>query len=209
MPESPDPAARPRSTPLLEILDELFEGDARELYVGAAQTVSGPPSLGCHVMVSAAVREIMDLIEKAAGYDHSPPDWKERVRKLEKAWRIAEHSETGSGAGIAGFAPVLNDFFETANSLPRRRDLATGTLQQFDPTMRETSPTVQEQRAARWMSFRKYFSDVLHRNFRPAHEDFEAQFDAFEEFLIRWLRPPTFDDYDAIEALLREGPPSA
>jgi hypothetical protein len=204
----PDPINRALSPQVREILDELVEPDAHELYVAACELTAGGQSNARRLMAAAGVREIMDLIEEAAGYEHRPPDGRSAVATLDTAWQIAQRTETGSGSGIAAFEPTLEEFFERFRSIPPRRDLSLGTLKYFDPTLRETSPIVQRERVQRWMTLRRDFNDVVHRNTARSTAEFDDLFEAFEQFLIRWLRPPTAADQTAIDELLREGPPS-
>jgi hypothetical protein len=56
---------------------------------------------------------------------------------------------------------------------------------------------------------RKDLNDVVHRNTSLTTVQFDDLLERFEQFLIRWLRPPATADQSAIDALLREGPPSA
>ena len=56
------------------------------------------------------------------------------------------------------------------------------------------------------MAYSGYFSGVLHGD-RQAEEAFIAELNAFERFLLGWLRPETFKDYTELDQLLAEGPP--
>jgi hypothetical protein len=193
---------------VFEILDELVGLEGRELYIAACELVAGGESSARRLMAAAGVREIMDLIEETAGYKHEPPDGRSAVSDLEKAWQIARRTETGSGSGIAAFEPTLEEFFDRFRSIPPRKELSLGALRFFDPTYRETSPVVQRERVQRWVKLRKDLNDVVHRNTTPTTARFDELLEAFEKFLIRWLRPPTAADQSAIDALLQEGPPS-
>jgi hypothetical protein len=204
----PELNERPLSPQVREILEELFEVDAQELYTEGARVMSSGEFRARYVMVAATVREIMDLIEAAAGYEHRPPDSRRAIANLEQAWRVAQQTETGEGGGVTAFEATLEEFFKRFRNVPPRRDLAIGTLQHFDPTMRDASPVVQGQRVKRWADLREFFNLVVHRKTFPSSLDFEERLETFEQFLIRWLRPPTSADQHAIDALLREGPPS-
>jgi hypothetical protein len=192
-----------------EILDDLVGPEGRELYVAACELISGGESRARRLMAAAGIREVMDLIEEAAGYKHEPPDGRSAVSDLDDAWRIAQRTETGSGSGVTAFEPTLEEFFERFRNIPSRRKLSVGTLRFFDPTLRETSPVVQRDRVQRWVKLRKDLNDVVHRNTSPTTAQFDELLQRFEQFLIRWLRPPTALDQSVIDALLREGPPSA
>lgn len=198
-----------RSLELLEILDHSFSGDARSLYEGALRIVSDPTNPVRLPLAAAALREIMDDLEDEAGFAHEPPDWKERIGKLEAAWEVAQRSlGVSPDGGGTGFVQTLDEFFAGCRSIPSRRDLADGTIGRFDPARREAPPVVREARAAVWMNFRRYFNVVLHREIRPNATDFRGQLEEFEGFLIDWLRPRTFADFDTIDEVLHKGPPN-
>ena len=67
-------------------------------------------------------------------------------------------------------------------------------------------PAVQDARADAWMGFRDRFNKDLHRGVKVAEAEFRNELDGFESFLMRWLRPRTFEDFDALDVLLARGP---
>lgn len=208
MDPGPIPASRPLAQQVHEILDDLLGLQGCELYGAACELLAGEASPARCLMAAAGIREIMDLVEEKAGYKHEPPEGRRAVATLDDAWQIARRAETGSGSGIVAFVPTLEEFFEQFRQIPPRRELSLGTLQHFDPTLRETSPMVQRDRVRRWMRLRQDLNDVVHRNTTPTSAQFDELLQIFEQFLIRWLRPPTAADQSAVDALLREGPPS-
>lgn len=196
------------SRELLEIFDGRFSGDARILYEGALRMVSDAANPVRLPLAAAALREVMDDLEREAGFAHQVPDWKERIAKLERAWEVARRSlGVGPDGGGTGFGQTLDEFLADFHSIPSRRDLADGTIGRFDPARREAPPVVREARAGAWMRFRGYFNNVLHREIQPTDAGFRGLLEEFESFLLDWLRPRTFADFDAIDALLRKGPP--
>jgi hypothetical protein len=68
---------------------------------------------------------------------------------------------------------------------------------------------VREARAAQWLEFRLFFNNVLHRKIKVTDGEFRRRFEAFEGFLLDWLRPPVTADQAALDELLRMGPPDA
>jgi hypothetical protein len=117
-----DPTDRMLAQQVREILDELVGLEGRELYVAACELlVTRGESNARHLMAAAGIREIMDLIEEAAGYKHKPPDGRSAVSGLDDAWQIARRTETGSGSGIAAFEPTLEEFFESFRKIPPRK----------------------------------------------------------------------------------------
>lgn len=193
-----------RSPELLGILAERFEGDALGLYTGALRIAFDDANPARLPLAASALREAMDDLEREGGFAHRIPDWRQRIAKLEEAWKGAHDSD-----GIEMFAATLDKFFAECNSFPSRRSLAEGTLGRFDPTGRDAPPDVREARAAQWVEFREFFNKVLHRKIRVTDGEFRRQFEAFERFLLDWLRPPVTADQAALDELLRMGPPDA
>jgi len=210
--DEPTPAGfepSPRSRELLDILARRFEGDAAQLYEGGLRVFADESNPARLTLAASALREVMDDLESQAGFAHHVPDWKERIAALEAAWDAAGRSVAAGGAGEAAFVEALERFFTDFHEVPRRRELAEGAIGKFDPARREASPAVRDARAEAWMKLRFYFNNVVHRNFRPTESEFRHQVDAFEDFLFDWLRPPTFAHLDAIDAVLRRGPPDS
>ena len=58
------------------------------------------------------------------------------------------------------------------------------------------------------MDFSGYFSGVLHSG-KATEEAFMAELNAFERFLLDWLRPETFRDFNEMDKLIARGPPDA
>jgi hypothetical protein len=93
--------------------------------------------LGAH-----ALRELMDELEGEAGLTRQGPSLKERVRKLQDAWKVAGRSfEIGSDGRGRRFARTLEEFFVAFEAdYPRRRDQASAALAELDPAKREAPP---------------------------------------------------------------------
>ena len=193
-----------RSPELLGILAERFEGEALGLYAGALRIAFDDANPVRLPLAASALREAMDDLEREGGFAHRIPDWRQRIAKLERAWKVSQRS-----GGIEGFAATLDEFFAESNSFPSRRSLAEGTLGRFDPTARDAPPAVRDARAAQWMEFREFFNNVLHRKIKVTDGEFRRRFEAFEGFLLDWLRPPVTADQAALDELLRMGPPDA
>lgn len=194
-----------RSRELLEVLRDRFKGDAHLLYESAMRVLVDKSNPARLPLAAAAVREIMDDLEREAGFAHRMPDWKERIAKLEKAWQVAGTSLDVADGG--GFVKTLEEFFEEFHRVPSRRTLADSTICAFDPATRLPPPAVRDARADAWGKFRRYFNGVLHREAHPTDVDFHREFESFEAFLFDWLRPPTSADLDALDELLSRGPP--
>lgn len=194
----------PRTRELLEILEDRFESDVPRLYRAALHVMSDEQNPARIPLAAAALREVMDQMEADAGFAHSPPDWKKRIATLEQEWQRTG----GTVDGNAKFKDAVEEFFEHFRGVPTREQLALGTFARFDPAARDAPPAVRQARAKTWGGLRFDFNLFLHRKRRPAENEFRLRVEVFEGFLLDWLRPQTFADLDAIDQLLRAGPPA-
>src|SRR3954471_23438204 len=105
-----------RSPELLGILAERFEGEGLGLYPGALRIAFDNANPARLPLAASALREAMDDLEREGGFTHRVPDWRQRIAKLEKAWKVAQRS-----GGIESFAETLWEFFGDANDFPSRR----------------------------------------------------------------------------------------
>jgi hypothetical protein len=87
------------------------------------------------------------------------------------------------------------------------RDRAQRTFRELDPIAREGPPDTQRRRIEQLLAFRGEFNRELHGEHPTDPGAFEARVEGFERFLLDWLRPRTFADFDAIDTLLGDGPP--
>lgn len=212
----PGPGEEPASPPLelsgrsRELLDILvdFEGAAAVLYEGALRVVADGANPVRIRLAAHALRELMDDLEREAGFTRKGPTLKERVRKLHEEWKVAEHSfEVSPDGSGSGFAQTLDAFFAGYEAdYPERRDQAGATIGKLDPAGREAPPTVREARASAWMRFRGYFNNVAHGS-AGSDAEFRNRLQSFESFLLDWFEPRTFADFEAIDELLKQGPP--
>lgn len=218
-----DPSEWGRETPqlshvsgqLLKKLDELTQQarlteHAAPLYRGALLVWEQASNPVRPFLAAAASRELMDELERSAGIDHNPPNWRQRVEELEEAWDLARRSlDAGADWNSSAFPEILEEFFATSRSEPKRRELAERTLRALDPSGRSGDAQVRAAQAASWMKFRRYLNDVVHANTRPEDGLFREELQRLELFILDWLRPHTFEDFDQLDEALAQGPPSA
>lgn len=206
-PTSPPLELSGRSGKLLDILVD-FEGGAAALYEGALRVVADGANPVRIRLATHALRELMDDLEREAGFARKGPTLKERVRKLHEEWKVAERSfEMSADGNGSGFVQTLDAFFAAYEAdYPERRDQASATIGKLDPAGREAPPTVREARASAWMRFRRYFNNVAHGS-ADSDAEFRKRVQSFESFLLDWFEPRTFADFAAIDELLQKGSP--
>jgi hypothetical protein len=203
----------PREWPLLELtgqardlLTALTEkkAEAGSLYAGALRVLADRQNPARVRLAACGLRELLDEFHEAPKGEKLG----ERVKKLKERWEVASRS-SGAAPGGEGddFAQALNEFFAAyERDFPGRRQQASETIKRHDPSGRTPPPTVHRARGEAWMAYSGYFSGVLHGD-RQIEEAFMAELNAFERFLLDWLRPETFKDYTELDQLLAEGPP--
>jgi hypothetical protein len=209
----PDPDPTPQR-PLLElsgrardVLAALTDhnDEAAALYEGALRVLADRENAARIRLAACGLRELLDE------FHEGPKGEKlgERVKRLRDHWEVAERSlGVTPEAQASGFAQTLDGFFvEYERDYPRRRDQASDTIGRLDPSGRAAPPVVHRARGDEWMAFSGYFSGVLHGDVRPTEDAFQARLEAFERFLLDWLRPRTFADLSEIDDLIAKGPP--
>jgi len=198
-----------RARDLLRILDD--KGAAASLYIGALRVLADGANPAGVRQAAYALRELIDELEKAAGLELKGRQLGERVRQLCDEWRRTPRMADGAiSSGAPGIATSLDEFFDWYEAeLPTRRGRAHMTLRGLDPAQRDPPPVVRDARAKSLMRFRDDFNNILHGHYSPSAAEFRTQhIDSFETFLLDWFRPRTFADFDAIDKLLEDGPPS-
>ena len=193
-----------RARDLLAALTERKD-EAGALYEGALRALADRENPARIRLAACGLRELLDE------FHEGPKGEKlgDRVKQLKKQWEVASRSFGAAPDGdTTGFATTLDDFFvDFEQDYPGRRNQASDTIQRLDPSGRTVPPVVHRARGDEWMDFSGYFSSVLHGGRRPTEKSFLSQIQAFERFLLDWLRPRTFADISEIDSLIAEGPP--
>jgi hypothetical protein len=106
-----------------------------------------------------------------------------------------------SGTGTA--APLLGaDHHATVYTgtppIPTLRNVALG------PSAGSLPPFIEDQRAREWKARHEFFDRVAHHG-DCSEEEFDASADVVERLMLDYLRPRTFDDFAAIDAIIEEG----
>jgi hypothetical protein len=198
-----------RARQLLGVLGDQ-DCDAAIYYQGVLRVLPDAANPVALKMAAYGLRELMEELEAAAGVTSKSKDrgLTERVRDLSEEWESAGRPVDGAADPdraeiLLAFDRFLIDFDESDK---RRRERAKVAIAALDPARREEPPEVQDARADAWMGFRDRFNKVLHHGSKVTEADFRADLDSFESFLMRWLRPRTFADFDALDELLEKGP---
>lgn len=179
--------------------------EASALYQSALRVLADRENPARVRLAACGLRELLDAFHE----EEESETLGTRVKRLCDQWEVAKHSLGITGEAMdSGFIQILEDFFvEYKKDYPGRRNQASDTIGRLDPSGRTVPPTVHHARGREWMTFSGYFSRVLHGDVRPTEDAFRAKLEAFERFLLDWLRPRTFDDLSEIDDLIAKGPP--
>jgi hypothetical protein len=193
-----------RARDVLVVLSEKSK-EAGALYQSALSVLADRENPRSVRLAACGLRELLDELHE----EEETETLGNRVKKLSEQWDVAKRSVGVTSESLdSGFIQTLEVFFvEHKKDYPGRRSQASDTIQRLDPSGRTAPPTVNEARGREWMTFSSYFSNVLHGKIRPTEDAFRAQLEAFERFLLDWLRPRTFDDLSDMDDLIAKGPP--
>ncbi len=161
------------------------------------------------------MEKIGELYPEEAEGRTSTGSMKERVFKLkdalDKAKRLsAGYSEPGGWTGpfdrhLHRFLEKLGDFFDWVDShRPSRRAQFQRTLVGLDPSGHDLPKPLRDRRYRAWKRMSSFFQKTSHHRSSPGLDKFRERIGELEAFLSSVLLPTTFDDLDAIDALLKE-----
>ncbi len=108
---------------------------------------------------------------------------------------------------IRDFLEKIKAFFEWKKEhMRRRRQEIAGTMRALDGPGRVVPSDLEELAVQEWLDVRKYFVNVAHHQAPdPTAEEFDTHLISLERILLRKLNPPTFADFDALDAIIKAG----
>lgn len=188
------------------------------MYLGGLQVLREPANPDRVAQSAHSMRELMEKIgesELPTGEGSSTRNMKDEVFKLRGAFAKAKrnsegYSESGGWAGpfdghLYRFLKKLSDFFDWVDSdRPSRRSQFQRTLVHLDPSGRVLAKPLRDRRYRAWREIRDFFQHTSHHRAYPGLDEFRRRIGELEVFLASMLVPRTFDDLDAIDALLKE-----
>lgn len=196
-----------RSRQLLVLLQD-GKGAAGVLYEGGLRVLADAGNPARVRQAAYSLREMIGELEAAAGLVRADPNLKKRVQDLRDQVDKASRSRRGQELVFADLGGILEDFFAAFEAdFPTRRGRAQTTIHGLDPAKRVGPPTVSDERTRALMDFQTRFNNILHGNYDVSVAEFQLQLERFESFLVDWLSPRTFADFDELDEFLAEGPP--
>lgn len=194
-------------------LSEQVGRDAADLFESAWRVWNSEIIPSRLAMSSVAMRELMDVMERAAGFKNRPIQWRDKIVELSKLQVPATRpvviglDEAPPGGDQTEFELALTELIHEAHNAPSRRDIGGLALEELDPFPGTMAPVVRVGRAKTWAGFRLYFNSVLHHNVQSTESELKSNIDRFTGFVCDLLLPRTYADLDNVDALLANGPP--
>ena len=166
-----------------------------------------------------SMRELMvkmgELEPANVGGNQSTRSMKQEVFQLKEDFvRLKRNTKGYSEAGVwtgpfnghlHRFLKKLDNFFARvkANN-PSRRAEFQRTMVRLDPSDRALPKPLLDTRYREWQELLSFFQGTLHHGLSPSRDEVQERIEELEAFLASLLAPTTFDDLNAIDALLQE-----
>jgi len=189
------------------------------MYLGGLQVLRDPANPDRVAQSAHSMRELMEKIgelgpQEAEGRA-STGSMKDRIFKLRETLDRAKrnsagYSESGGWTGpfdrhLHRFLDKLDGLFEWVDSHhPSRREQFGRTLARLDPSGLPLARPLRDRRYRAWNEMSNFFQKISHHRSSSGIDEFRKTIRRLEVFLTNVLLPTTFDDLDAIDALLKE-----
>lgn len=203
----------------LALYEALFRRSERiaRMYLGAHSALKDTLNPERFALAAHAIRELMEKVPEIVAV--STPAHSEslgaKVADLEQSYqRIASNSKLkppkwdGETDGpIGDFLEKVKAFFEWKKEhMPRRRQEIANTMRALDGPGRAVPSDLEKLAVEEWLEVKEYFINVSHHQTPdPAADEFDTRLTALERILLRKLNPPTFADFDALDAIINAG----
>jgi len=190
---------------LLAVLRERDPAPASR-YLGALQVLDDSTNPDRLALAAHGIRELMQELPR---YFNLPIPIRDRmgdkVRDLRQAWAAAQDN-------VSATAPLPGTVWKKLESLMAWLDVERPTwkqktarmLRELDPAGRRLPPPVEKLRVEEWLECHKFFVEAAHHR-GCTSDDLENRLDRVERFMLDLIRPRTFENADAIDALIQEG----
>lgn len=186
------------------------------MYLGAL-AVLGSENPDRYALAAHGLRELMEKIPRIVEIriKAGKETLKTKAINLENFWKTAcEKSDCCKSNAWKGeidshlskCLKELDKFFRWFNEhFPRRKAETAATLRGLDGSGRRLPSPLEDLNIEKWEAIRHYFQGVAHHRSFPTTEDFSQWRYALEAMLLDLLRPRTYEDFDEIDKIIREG----
>jgi hypothetical protein len=190
------------------------DGALASMYYGAVWALSASGNPDRLAQCAHSLRELMEKMSEVLDVPVKArkESLRVKVQEVESAFSDAcKRSSCRAGAGWAGeLDPHLRKFLTRVetffgwfrNHNPRRRDELRTMLLRLDGTGRSLPEPLAEINVSLWDEMRDFFLAVAHHGREVDEAEFMQWMNSLERFLLDPLVPRTFEDFEAIDALL-------
>jgi len=201
---------------LYQALSRRSERIAR-MYLGAQVALRDSANPEHFVLAAHCVRELIEKVPEIVAVRTPAREEKlgGKVAELEQAYDRAVansrlkspkwHGETDGP--VRELLEKLREFCEWKKQHMRRRNREVAeTMRALDGPGRVLPADLEKRAVREWQDIRGYFVNVAHHHTSdPTLEEFDSRLRSLERILLRKLNPPTFADFDAIDAIIEAG----
>lgn len=161
------------------------------------------------------MEKIGELEPEAAEEIRSTGSMKSRAFNLKEDFEKAKRNSNGYSAELGdweGFDGHLSRFLNKVASFfdwidsdrPSRKVQFQRTMVRLDASGRALPKPLRDRRYRAWTKMFDFFKHTSHHRDSPSLDQFRERIEELETFLASVFVPKTFDDLDAIDALLKE-----
>jgi hypothetical protein len=192
------------------------------MYLGALMVLRQDGNPERLALASHNFRELMEKLPRYADLPAAlptpptrPGGVKDKVQQLGALWKRAATKSRchrdGNWSGeidsalvkfLAGFGEFYS-WFE--DEIPTVKKAVGEFLRRLDPARAPLPQTIEVMRIQEWRSCEEFFIAVSHHGKETTDSELNEWVIALERFLLERLIPRTFEDYDLIDALIKEG----
>lgn len=194
---------------------EIGDGTLSAIYYGGLLVLADPANPDRFALAAHNFRELLNHLPKHLGFDtaaftdHLDPKILNLSQLLDRlpvqASDARDDRADDLNAGIHKFLNEARDFFLWYKNLkPRKSEITSRTLRSLDPAAASFPPHLEDRLIKDWRDFNDFFASVAHHNRTPDPDKYGQWLQGLESFLVRRLRPQTFQDLREIDELIRQ-----
>lgn len=189
------------------------------MYLGGLRVLCDTANPDCVAQAANSMRELMvkmgELEPANTAVNQSTGSMGPKVNQLKQDLvqlkrNTNGYSETDGWTGpfnghLLRFLEKLDAFFAWVEANRRtRKEQFRQTMVRLDPSDRALPKLLLDARYREWQKLLSFFQGTLHHGLSPSRDEVRKRIGELETFLAGVLVPTTFDDLNAIDAILQE-----
>lgn len=187
-----------------------------QMYFGALSVLNDGTNPDSIALAAHGLRELMEKIPQTIDVPVKAQNERmgAKVDKLRQLWETTVNKSSCHAGGewrgeidppLRGLLNELSRFFYWhATHHPEMREEIRLVLRRLDAPGRVLPSQIEDENISAWREMRDFFVNTSHHRLRPERQEFLQRLDELELFLLDRFHPRTFEDFEKIDALLRE-----